>query len=352
MTIVVFTPARAAATWAARPIEVDGCGAVVATVVLGPDRIPPLSGPAQAAASPHRAVLSALTHPPGRGGAEVLAAALAAAACLDPARAAFDHGLAWSRVDEAARIALGALGSTASSTRPPRTRCSPTAEPPSRRHGRRPRVAPGITDLAADLGGWPTFAVTLATLAAACAGEPQGEGPGEGARRDVSLIDAAPQGDSSNGSGWQEDTLSRWPDDSGSAGVGAGSLPDLRGPRGDVPASPVGASDPADEPPSPEVSGEPAGVPAPPVDAGEPADAPPQPVGAGEPTDASDAQEGVVCVPSCDGEGRGDDACGGPCGTCGDGVLACDAEGTALLAARAPSGVSVPASVRRRIELK
>lgn len=109
VTIVVVTPDRAVATWAARPIEVDGCGAVVAPVVLGPDQIPPLSDPAVAAASPHLAVLSALTHPPGAEGAEVLAVALEAAARLDPAQGAFYYDLVLSRLDDAARAALEAF---------------------------------------------------------------------------------------------------------------------------------------------------------------------------------------------------------------------------------------------------
>lgn len=81
--LLVVTPDRAVATWAAAPITLDLAGdCVVRPRVLGPDAVPVVTDPAQAAREPEFAVLSAMAH--GKGDTQTaVAVALAATAFLD-----------------------------------------------------------------------------------------------------------------------------------------------------------------------------------------------------------------------------------------------------------------------------
>ncbi|HKY39085.1 MAG TPA: hypothetical protein VJN18_24270 [Polyangiaceae bacterium] len=76
--LLVLTPDAAVARWAAVPIELDLSGqCVIRPRVLGPQAIPVVTDPAQAAREPELAVLSALAH---GGGETELALAIATAA--------------------------------------------------------------------------------------------------------------------------------------------------------------------------------------------------------------------------------------------------------------------------------
>lgn len=81
--LLVVTPERAVAAWAAAPITLDLVGdSVVRPRVLGPDAVPVVTDPAQAAREPELAVLSAMAH--GKGDTQTaVAVALAATAFLD-----------------------------------------------------------------------------------------------------------------------------------------------------------------------------------------------------------------------------------------------------------------------------
>lgn len=81
--LLVVTPDRAVAAWAAAPITLDLVGdCVVRPRVLGPDAVPIITDPAQAAREPELAVLSAMAH--GKGDTQTaVSVALAATAFLD-----------------------------------------------------------------------------------------------------------------------------------------------------------------------------------------------------------------------------------------------------------------------------
>jgi hypothetical protein len=103
--VAVLTPDAAVAAWAALPRGTGQPGASFAPVVLGPGALPRVTDPR---ADPHLALLSALAHGNGPGGAEVAAAALAAAAGLPEDEAAMLGEVLWASLGEAARRALEA----------------------------------------------------------------------------------------------------------------------------------------------------------------------------------------------------------------------------------------------------
>jgi hypothetical protein len=80
--LLVLTPDSTVAAWASAPINLDlAAGSVVRPRVLGPDAIPIVTDPAQAAREPELAVLSAMTH--GNGDTKTaVAIAQAASAAL------------------------------------------------------------------------------------------------------------------------------------------------------------------------------------------------------------------------------------------------------------------------------
>lgn len=75
--LLVVTPSRKVAKWAEQPIELDSVGSVVQPLVLGPDRFPLVTEPAQAVQRPELATLSAIAHGAGPRMEEVLVAFLA-----------------------------------------------------------------------------------------------------------------------------------------------------------------------------------------------------------------------------------------------------------------------------------
>jgi hypothetical protein len=64
--LVVVTPSRAVARWAARPIVLDDGASVVVPIVIGPDQIPRIDDPG-VTPSPELAVLSTMAHGRRRG---------------------------------------------------------------------------------------------------------------------------------------------------------------------------------------------------------------------------------------------------------------------------------------------
>lgn len=80
--LLVLTHDRAVAAWAAKPIQLDLAGeSVLRPRVLGPDAVPVVTDPEQAAREPELAVLSAMTH--GKGDTEIaVAIALAASSAF------------------------------------------------------------------------------------------------------------------------------------------------------------------------------------------------------------------------------------------------------------------------------
>lgn len=108
--LLVVTPDRAVARWAARPIRI-GPSNVFAPLVIGPDRMPLVTDVARARSDPELAILSAMAH--GHDATEaatsVAHAALSAAAGLDHQRALLYSDLVWVALSGAAQRALEAL---------------------------------------------------------------------------------------------------------------------------------------------------------------------------------------------------------------------------------------------------
>ncbi len=93
--LLVITPDRGVATWAAEPIRLGGASAFQA-VVVGPDDVPRISDPDVAQAAPELAVLSAVVHRDAPDpGPVLLAGALGAqaVAAVDDERAAVYYDL-------------------------------------------------------------------------------------------------------------------------------------------------------------------------------------------------------------------------------------------------------------------
>jgi hypothetical protein len=106
VALLVVTPSRSVARWAARAIDTFQPGSRFVPIVIGPERIPCITDPESAARVPEAAVLSAMAHGKGPKGVEVALAALTAVAPLDAQRASFYHDLVLQELDEAARRAL------------------------------------------------------------------------------------------------------------------------------------------------------------------------------------------------------------------------------------------------------
>jgi len=115
--LLVLTPDRAVAAWAATPIQLDLAGHLVLRPrVLGPDGVPAITDPEQAKRAPEFAVLSALAHGGGEPelAGKVGAAAIIAALGLDQERAALYSQLIDAALSKAARAALEDLMQTQS----------------------------------------------------------------------------------------------------------------------------------------------------------------------------------------------------------------------------------------------
>jgi hypothetical protein len=77
--LLVICVDPAVARWCASPIELGHPGLVLTPLVIGPDLIPMVTDPAEAAQSPELAALSAMTHADRPGGEKVLHALVTAA---------------------------------------------------------------------------------------------------------------------------------------------------------------------------------------------------------------------------------------------------------------------------------
>ncbi|MGY0503408.1 hypothetical protein ACWZHB_33405 [Nocardia sp. FBN12] len=84
--LLVVTPSRQVAEWAAKPIELGPCGSVIHPLVLGPDRFPLVTDPDEARRCPERATLSAIAHGAGPHMDDVLPAFLAGLMKIDDER--------------------------------------------------------------------------------------------------------------------------------------------------------------------------------------------------------------------------------------------------------------------------
>jgi hypothetical protein len=107
--VLVVAPDAAVAKWAAQPIDLGlGLGSL-RPLVVGPDRVPEVTDPAEAARETELAVLSAVAHGNGENGLAVVQAALVALGRLDREHAAVYFQIIWNALREPMRRALEAL---------------------------------------------------------------------------------------------------------------------------------------------------------------------------------------------------------------------------------------------------
>jgi hypothetical protein len=109
VSLLVVAPDPGVAVWCAEPIETGIPGFVLRPPVLGPEAVPVVTDPAEAARRPELAVLSALAHGEGERGAAIAAAVLPAVAALGDDRARFYGDLVLNSLNTAARRALEAM---------------------------------------------------------------------------------------------------------------------------------------------------------------------------------------------------------------------------------------------------
>ena len=107
--VLVVATDEATARWASQAVAIGPPGMSYAPVVLGPGLIPWVRDPAQAAAKPEVAVLSALARGNEAGGVDVVWVALQAVHRRWPEQADFYYDLFCSRLADAARRALEAI---------------------------------------------------------------------------------------------------------------------------------------------------------------------------------------------------------------------------------------------------
>lgn len=93
---------RSSSTWAAQPIDLGHPGFTLRPLVVGPSDLPLVTDPAEGAASPERAVLSAMAHGDGPHNREVFEALLAGLMKTDDERARMYHDLVDEVLSEAA----------------------------------------------------------------------------------------------------------------------------------------------------------------------------------------------------------------------------------------------------------
>lgn len=106
--LVVVSTTRVAA-WAAEPIDLGHPGFALRPLVVGPERVPLVTDPMEAAASPERAVLSAMAHGNGPHSDEVFTALLVGLTKTDDERARMYHDLVDEVLSEAASRRLEEL---------------------------------------------------------------------------------------------------------------------------------------------------------------------------------------------------------------------------------------------------
>lgn len=104
--LLVVTPNASVARWAREPYVFGHPLRYFVPLVLGPEELPWVTDPAWAAAQPELALLSAMAYP---NSPDIVRAALAGNAGLDPDRALLYTELALRTLEGAARSALGQL---------------------------------------------------------------------------------------------------------------------------------------------------------------------------------------------------------------------------------------------------
>ncbi|MGH3810551.1 MAG: hypothetical protein ACRDRU_28825, partial [Pseudonocardiaceae bacterium] len=110
--LVVVCLDQAVAVWCAAPIQLGHPGATVAPLVLGPDRMPVVTGADQAAATPELAVLSAIIHGADPRHRAVLDALPGALSAVDLDHAALYYDVVLTALPQAASRYLEALMTT------------------------------------------------------------------------------------------------------------------------------------------------------------------------------------------------------------------------------------------------
>jgi hypothetical protein len=106
-SVLVVTPDRAVARWAARPIE-TGAGWRFAPLVLGPETIPQVTDPDRAREQPELALLSIRAHGQGEHAEPIALAALAGIVGLPEERAKLYLEIIWHAVGQLLRQKLEA----------------------------------------------------------------------------------------------------------------------------------------------------------------------------------------------------------------------------------------------------
>lgn len=104
--LLVVSPSRATAHWAARAIELGPAGGIVQPLVVGPETIPVVTDVTQARRMPELALLSVQAHGRTADGFHVALAAMAAAAGLDHENAMLYYALIERAVSEQVRRKL------------------------------------------------------------------------------------------------------------------------------------------------------------------------------------------------------------------------------------------------------
>jgi alkanesulfonate monooxygenase SsuD/methylene tetrahydromethanopterin reductase-like flavin-dependent oxidoreductase (luciferase family) len=111
VTVLIVTPDRTVAAWAARPIEL-GPNSMFAVSVVGPDVVPRVDTVEEAQRCPELAVLSVLSHAREAGAEALAAVAIHAAKALDEERSTLYCDLVLSALGPAARACLEELMKT------------------------------------------------------------------------------------------------------------------------------------------------------------------------------------------------------------------------------------------------
>jgi len=106
VVLLVVCPDRAVAEWSAIPIVVGRPGLVLTPVVLGPNQVPVVTGPAAGRRLPELAVLSAMAHGARPEPQPIFEALLAGLDVLDPEHADLYTGLVLAVLPAAARTSL------------------------------------------------------------------------------------------------------------------------------------------------------------------------------------------------------------------------------------------------------
>jgi hypothetical protein len=106
VALVVLCVDEATARWASRPIEIGPPANAFRAIVIGPQGVPPVLEPREAAQAPELAVLGALANAKGPQGLRAAMTAVTALEGLDAQRARYYYALICQALPAAARAAL------------------------------------------------------------------------------------------------------------------------------------------------------------------------------------------------------------------------------------------------------